>query len=203
MIERRLSFSFLLNEAVQRDAERVTAEEIRLMAEQLEQGLGGVYTVLAEELQLPLIRRIMFLMERDGELPPVPKGLVEPQITTGLEAIGRGNDKQRLTEFLSTIATALGPDQFLSYINPTELIRRFAAADGIDTAGLVRSEEELQAEQAQAEQAMLAQSLTQGAISNGSTNPPQIPAGAAPAAGATPAPVPGGWSPRKIRGRNR
>ena len=192
MIERRLSFSFLLNEAVQRDAERVTAEEIRLMAEQLEQGLGGVYTVLAEELQLPLIRRIMFLMERDGELPPVPKGLVEPQITTGLEAIGRGNDKQRLTEFLSTIATALGPEQFLSYINPTELIRRFAAADGIDTAGLVRSEEELQAEQAQAEQAMLAQSLTQGAISNGSTNPPQIPAGATPTAGATPAPVSGG-----------
>ena len=79
MIERRLSFSFLLNEAVQRDAERVTAEEIRLMAEQLEQGLGGVYTVLAEELQLPLIRRIMFLMERDGELPPVPKDWLNPR----------------------------------------------------------------------------------------------------------------------------
>ena len=147
------------------------------MAEQLEQGLGGAYTVLAEELQLPLIKRIMFLMERDNELPPIPPGLVEPQITTGLEAIGRGNDKARLTEFLSTVATALGPEQFLQYINPTELIRRFAAADGIDTGGLVISEEELQAQQAQQEQAMLAQSLTQGAIQNGSTNPAQIPSG--------------------------
>lgn len=181
MIERRLSFSFLLNEAVQRDAERVTAEEIRLMSEQLEVGLGGAYTVLAEELQLPLIQRVMFLMERDGELPPVPKGLVSPQITTGLEAIGRGNDKQRLTNFLSTIATALGPEQFLQYINPSELIRRFAASDGIDTAGLVRSEEEIQQGQDQQEQAMLAQQLTQGAIQSGATQPPQItPNGAGP-----------------------
>ena len=144
------------------------------MSEQLEVGLGGAYTVLAEELQLPLIQRVMFLMERDGELPPIPEGLVQPQVTTGLEAIGRGNDKQRLTEFLGTIATALGPEQFLQYINPTELIRRFAASDGIDTAGLVRSEEELQQQQAQSEQAMLAQQLTQGAIQNGSTQPPQI-----------------------------
>ena len=180
MIERRLSFSFLLNEAVQRNAERVTAEEIRLMAEQLEQGLGGVYSVLAEELQLPLIKRVMFLMERDGELPPIPEGLVEPAVTTGLEAIGRGNDKQRLTNFLSTIATALGPDQFLQYINPSELIRRFAASDGIDTAGLVRSEEELQQEQAQQEQAMLAQQLTQGAVQNGTAIPQAPQPGGAP-----------------------
>ena len=56
-----------------------------------------------------------------------------------------------------------------------------AGADGIDTAGLVRSEEELQQEQAQQEQAMLAQQLTQGAIQSGATQPPQItPNGAGP-----------------------
>jgi hypothetical protein len=177
LIERRLNFTFLTNEAVQRSAERVTAEEIRLMAEQLEQGLGGVYSILSAELQMPLIRRVMHLMERTGDLPPVPKGLVEPQITTGLEAIGRGNDKQRLTTFLQTVAAAIGPEQFLQYINPTELIRRFAAADGIDTSGLVKDQRQLQAEQAQQQQAMLAQQLTQGAIQSGATAPPQ-PSGA-------------------------
>ena len=40
LLERRISFTFLMNESVQRDAERVTAEEIRLMAEQLESGSG-------------------------------------------------------------------------------------------------------------------------------------------------------------------
>ena len=177
LIERRLQFTFLTNEAVQRDAERVTAEEIRLMAEQLEQGLGGVYSVLSAELQLPLIRRVMHLMEVTGELPEIPKGLVEPQITTGLEAIGRGNDKQRLTTFLQTVAASIGPEQFLQYINPSELIRRFAAADGIDTAGLVKDEQQLQAEQAQMQQANVAQQLAQGAIQSGATAPPQ-PSGA-------------------------
>lgn len=172
VLERRLNFTFLTNEAVQRDAERVTAEEIRLMAEQLEQGLGGVYSILSTELQLPLIKRVMFLMERDGEMPQVPEGLISPQITTGLEAIGRGNDKQRLTNFLQVVATALGPEQFLQYINPSELIRRFAASDGIDIAGLVRSEQELQAQQAQAQEVALEQQLAQGAIQSGAINGP-------------------------------
>jgi hypothetical protein len=183
LIERRLNFTFLTNEAVQRDAERVTAEEIRLMAEQLEQGLGGVYSILSNELQLPLIRRVMHMMERGGEMPAVPKGLIEPQVTTGLEAIGRGNDKQRLTNFLQVVAASIGPEQFLQFINPSELIRRYAASDGIDINGLVKSEQELQAANAQQQQVQLAQQLTQGAVANGLTTPPQPGAGPATAAG--------------------
>jgi hypothetical protein len=191
LIERRLNFTFLSNEAMQRDAERVTAAEIRLMAEMLEAGLGGVYSLLSAELQIPLIRRVMHMMERGGELPPVPKGLVEPQVTTGLEAIGRGNDKQRLTDFLQVVAASIGPEQFLQYINPSELIRRYAASDGIDIAGLVKSEQDMQAEMAQQQQVQLAQQLTQGAVDNGLTGPPQPePAAAPPAGGAGATPVP-------------
>lgn len=174
IIERRLNFAFLSNEAIQRNAERVTAEEIRVMAESLDSGLAGAYSLLSTEMQLPLIQRVLYLMEQDGEVPPIPEGLISPQITTGLEAIGRGNDKARLTEFLQTISAALGPEQFLSFINPSELIRRFAASDGIDIAGLVKSEQELQAEQAQGQQLQLEQQLAQGAIQNGATAPPQV-----------------------------
>lgn len=196
LIERRLNFSFLTNESLQRDAERVTAEEIRLMAEQLEQGLGGIYSILSAELQLPLIRRVMHMMERTGEMPEVPAGLVEPQVTTGLEAIGRGNDKQRLTNFLQVVAASLGPEQFLQYINPSELIRRFAASDGIDIAGLVKEEQQLQAEQAQQQEAMLAQQLTQGAIQSGATSPPQPSGGATGGPDqSTAGPIPAGAAP--------
>jgi len=189
ILERRIQVTFLSNEAVQRNAERVTAAEIRLMAESLEAGLGGVFSLLSAEMQLPLINRMMYLMTEAGEFPPIPSGMVQPVVSTGLEAIGRGNDKARLTEFLQTIAAALGPDQFASYINPSELVRRFAAADGIDTAGLVKTEEELQAEQAQSEQAMLAQQLTQGAIQNGTATAPQPTNGISPtgSAGGVPA----------------
>lgn len=187
LLERRLNFTFLTNEAVQRDAERVTAEEIRLMAEQLEQGLGGIYSILSSELQLPLIKRVMHLMERSGEITQIPEGLVSPQITTGLEAIGRGNDKQRLTNFLQVVAASIGPEQFLQYINPTELIRRYAASDGIDIAGLVKSEEELQAQQAQAQQVALEAQLAEGAIRNGGVNTPQPPEGGAGSGAGAPA----------------
>ena len=46
--EERMSFAFLLNAAVQRDAERVTAQEIRYMANELETALGGVYSLLSQ-----------------------------------------------------------------------------------------------------------------------------------------------------------
>ncbi|MBU4576005.1 MAG: head-tail connector protein, partial [Proteobacteria bacterium] len=45
----RLSFAFMLNTAIQRNAERVTAEEIRYMAGELEDALGGAYAILSQE----------------------------------------------------------------------------------------------------------------------------------------------------------
>ena len=105
-------------------------------------------------------------------MPPLPKGLIKPQITTGLEAIGRNNEKARLTNFLQIIGATLGPEALLNYINPSELIKRYAAADSIEIAGLVKTEEELQAEQSQQEELALQQQLTANAIQSGATNPP-------------------------------
>ena len=107
---------------------------------------------------------------------------MNPQITTGLEAIGRGNDKQRLTNFLQVTSAAIGPEQMLSLINPSELIRRFAASDGIDIAGLVKSEEELQAQQSQQQRVALEQQLADNAIASGATNAPPTAAVPGPAA---------------------
>ena len=152
------------------------------MAEQLESGLAGVYSMLSQELQLPLIKRVLFLMEQAGEIPPIPVDLVNPQITTGLEAIGRGNDKQRLTNFLQVTTAALGPEQMLSLINPSELIRRFAASDGIDIAGLVKTEEELQAQQSQQQRVALEQQKADNAIASVATNSPPTAAVPGPAA---------------------
>lgn len=56
-IEERLSFAMLLNTAIQRNAERVTAAEIRYMAQELEDALGGIYSILSQEFQKPYILR--------------------------------------------------------------------------------------------------------------------------------------------------
>jgi hypothetical protein len=157
-IEQRLSFAFLLNSAIQAGAagrDRVTAEEIKMVANELESGLGGVYSVLSVELQLPLVKRKMALMERQKRLPKLPKDIVRPQITTGLDALGRGNDKAKLIEFLQTIAGTLGPETMARFVDNRELITRLAAADGLDTYKLIKSEEQLMAEDQQ--QAMMMQ----------------------------------------------
>ena len=157
-IEQRLSFSFLLNSAIQAGTsgrDRVTAEEIKMVAQELEAGLGGIYSILSVELQLPLVNRKMALMERQGRLPKLPKDIVKPQITTGLDALGRGNDKIKLIEFLQTIAGTLGPEVMARYVNSRELITRLAASDGLDTYKLIKSEEQLMAEEQQ--QAMMMQ----------------------------------------------
>lgn len=156
-INERLSYAFLLNSAVQRNGERVTAEEIRYMAGELETALGGIYSILSLEFQLPLVSRIMFAMERKKRLPVLPKGTVKPVIVTGMEALGRGNDLNKLDQFIQPILQV--PD-LASRINMGDYLTRRGTALGIDMKGLIKSDEQIAEEQAQAQQmAMMQQGL--------------------------------------------
>ena len=154
-LEERLSFAFLLHTAIQRQAERVTAQEIRYMAEQLETAMGGVYSLLSQEFQLPLVSILMKRMESKNEIPSLPKGSVQPTIITGIEALGRGNDLQKLREFVAEIGNLaqINPAVVQS-LNPDDLIKRIATGLGIDTDGLIKSEEQLAQEQAAQEEQM-------------------------------------------------
>jgi hypothetical protein len=77
-ITERLAYAFLMNSAIQRNGERVTAEEIRYMAGELEDALGGVYSVLAQELQLPLVTRLIDRMQKAKKLPELAQGCCTP-----------------------------------------------------------------------------------------------------------------------------
>jgi hypothetical protein len=159
-INERLSFAFLLNSAVQRSGERVTAEEIRYMANELESALGGIYSILSQEFQLPLVKRIMFQMERSKRLPVLPEGTVQPVIVTGMEALGRGNDLSKLNMFFQAAAQIA---QLPPEINKSDALTRTGSALGIDMKGLVKSEEQLQAEmQAAQQQQMMAMAMEKG-----------------------------------------
>jgi len=157
-VNTRLSFAFLLNTAIQRQAERVTAEEIRRMAQELEDALGGNFAVFSQELQLPLVQRVEDRMERSKKLPKLPKGVVEPQITTGLEALGRGHDLTKIQVFIQQVVMPLGEEGF-KRINIDDLIKRGGVSLGIDMDGLVKSPEQMQQEeqalQQQQQQAMM------------------------------------------------
>jgi hypothetical protein len=149
-IRERLSYAFLLAESTIRNAERVTAEEVRLTTAAVERQLGGIYSILSQELQLPLVRRLMAIMSKEKRLPKVPDEYVKPMIVTGVDALGRGNDLAKLDTFLIGLQQVIGPEALLQYVNVSEYLNRRAAALGIDTDGLVKSEEEIMAERQQA-----------------------------------------------------
>lgn len=158
VITERLSFSFLLNSAIQRNGERVTAEEVRWMASELEDTLGGIYSILSQEFQLPLVRRLMNQMTAQKMIPDLPKEALQPTITTGMEALGRGHDLNRLNAFMQQLAPLGSAVQ--QYLNVGDYITRIGTALGLDMKGLVRSEEEVQQQIQQQQMMQMAQSAT-------------------------------------------
>jgi hypothetical protein len=149
-LEKRLNEAFLILSV--RQSERTTAEEVRMTQMELEQQLGGLFGLLTIEFLVPYLNRKLSIFQKTGEIPRIPKGMVKPIIVAGINSLGRGQDVQALGGFLSTIAQTMGPDAIMQYINPDEVIKRLAAAQGIDVLNLVKSVEERQQEQQQAAQ---------------------------------------------------
>lgn len=164
-ISERLSYAFLLHSAVQRQGERVTAEEIRYVAGELDQGMGGVYSLLSEEFQIPSAHLFSIRMEHERKVPPLPKEITSTSIVAGIDALGRGNDLQNLDALIAGAAQMGGAEVIGRYVNLGEYFKRRGAALGVDMGGLIRSDEEIAQADQQAQLMALAQNLGPQAIS--------------------------------------
>ena len=178
-IIQRLSQMFVMHLGVRRDAERVTAEETRMVIRALEGSLGGTYALLALELQLPLVKVFQAKAEESGELPALPtpeKGGpgVTPQITTGVEALGRGEDYGRYSQFVESLLQTLGPEVAMKYINAPDLIKRMGASLNIDMKGLIKTPEQIQMEEQQAMEMQQQMMMQQGMMDAGKAAAPQL-----------------------------
>ena len=160
-IERRLLEAFLVMNI--RQAERVTAEEVRLTQLELEQQLGGIFSLLTIEFLIPYLNRTLLVLQRNNEIPKLPKDIVRPTIVAGINALGRGQDRESLTQFIGTIAQTLGPEALMKFVEPLEAIKRLAAAQGIDVLNLIKTQEQIDQEMQAMQQAQAQQSLVQQA----------------------------------------
>ncbi len=166
-LERRIAEAFLV--LTVRQSERTTAEEVRLTQLELEQQLGGLFSLLTVEFLVPYLNRKLLVMQRSGELPRYPKNLVKPTIVAGINALGRGQDRESLTNFIMTIAQTIGPEGMMQFLNPDEFIKRLAAAQGIDVLNLVKSMDQQQQEQQAAMEQQQEMELTKQAAALEST----------------------------------
>lgn len=141
----RLSHAFLLQSGTVRDAERVTAEEIRAMAQELEDVLGGVYTVLAQELQLRVVRRLIATLKARGQFPKLPKGALNPAIVTGFDALGRGHELNRMRAYFNDGIQMFG-EGFMGQFDPSAVAQVLATHHNVTIAGLLKTQEQLDQE---------------------------------------------------------
>ena len=160
-LERRLLEAFLVMNV--RNAERVTAEEVRLTQLELEQQLGGIFSLLTVSFLIPYLDRTLLVLQRSNEIPKLPKDLVRPSIVAGVNALGRGQDREALNMFIMTLSQTLGPEAIMRYINPMEAIKRLAAAQGIDVLNLVKTQEEMAQEKQQSMETQQNQTLLEQA----------------------------------------
>ena len=163
-LQQRLSRAYLLNSAIQRNAERVTAEEIRYMAQELESTLGGLYSIIADEFQRPYVTLRVEYMRQEKLIPFLDTNTVKLQIVTGVDALGRGQDATRLTQWVTTIMQTLGPQVALQYMKVGEFMKALASGIGIDDVSLIKSDEEMQAAMGEAQQQALLEKVAPNAV---------------------------------------
>lgn len=179
--EQTLGQVFLLNSAVQRQAERVTAAEVRIVANELEQALGGVFSDISRDLLIPLIRRVMFMMLKDGILIPdsdptasamkaeleSEDGVLTIKVKAGLEALNREVENEKMTVIMDRAAALPEPGQ-QALIWPG-LINRWLSTYGVETTGIVKSVQMLAEEAQAAQQQAMQQAAQQQAIQSSGT----------------------------------
>ena len=169
----RLSHAFLLTTGTVRDAERVTAEEIRMQAQELEDVLGGVYTVLAAELQQKVVRRLIERLKAQGRFPSLPSGTINPIIVTGFAALGRGHELNKLRQYFAD-GTALYGETFMAEFDSGAIADRLATHHNIDVVALRKTDEQKKAEQEAQMNAQVAEKTLgpiAGAVAGATVNP--------------------------------
>ena len=151
-IIQRLAFAFLLNSAIQRNGERVTAEEIRLMARELDEAMGGVYASISQTVQRWWVMRFLHLLDReDRDFPKLPKtNIVSIKVITGIDTLGRNAEAENLRELAQDITSVFGQEAAAKQMSISEYGARQAANKGIPTDGLFREAATIASEEQQA-----------------------------------------------------
>lgn len=164
--ERRVAQGFLMTANVIRDAERVTAEEIRRVAQELESSLGGVYSALASQIQRPIANWLL-----KGAGSDLTGTGMELAIVTGLDALSRSGDLDSFDLALSYLAkfSAMPEDLQMRFDYPT-VVAFVGNGVGIDLAAMMKTKDQYEADlAAAAERRVAEQSATAAGNAIGAT----------------------------------
>lgn len=135
-MKKELAEAFLNATASIRDAERVTKHEVQMIASELEAAFGGIYTSIAENIQIPLIENGMDELKIEGG------GDVDVIITAGVEALGRNIEMSKINNLLNELgmlAGLVGAEKVASTINTPAITSAMVANSGVASKNFILS----------------------------------------------------------------
>jgi hypothetical protein len=151
-VMQRLARAFLVTSAVVRQAERVTAEEVTKVSQELEEVLGAVYSEQVVTFQTPYVGKKLRILMKLGRITKLPLNTLSLKVIGGAAALGRNAELIKLDQFVGGALQILGPETLAQALNPREYLARKGAALGIETANLIFTEQQAADQQAQNQQ---------------------------------------------------
>ncbi|CAH0343723.1 portal protein [Rhizobium sp. CECT 9324] len=157
---RRLGQAFLMFSSVQRQGERVTAEEWRILAQEIDQAMGGLYSSVAQTSQRYFVLRFIFLHEEsDKSIGKLPKDLVNVSVVTGIDSLGQSTEGTNLREFMVEAGEALNNPVVEKYLHVDDYLRRLAAVKNVKSEGLVKDQQTRDQDSANAQNSSMQQTI--------------------------------------------
>ena len=152
-MERAVSQAFLMSSGGVRDAERVTAEEIRFFAKEIESAYGGLYSTMSLVWQMKEAQWAM--SQVDESIPDV----LEVKISTGMDALSQETALDSLRMSLSDLGLLNGvPEDVRGVLSATRIAKFLFMNRNLPFDQFTLTDEELQqraAEQQQQQQALM------------------------------------------------
>jgi len=169
ILRREIGKAFLMDSSSIPTGDRVTATAVRMIGQELEHVLGGAFSSIARDLMKPIVQRAVFLMMSQGEVDERLKdmfdsqGLLDIEIVTGLQALSRDTDLQKLMQMGEMVRNL--PEQAAGMFRWDQFGKALITSLGFAPDAWIKTEEQVQQEQmAMQQQQMQMQAQQQAQI---------------------------------------
>lgn len=177
-MRREVAEAFLMTSGAIPSGDRVTATAVRMIGSELETVLGGAFSAIARDLMEPIVKRAVFVMLNNGDMDErmyeqffEKDGTLSVEIITGLQALSRDSDLQKLMQMGEMVRNL--PPQALQTFRWDSYSKALISSLGFDPRMWVKSEQEIAQEQQMLQQQQMQANIQQqagNAISNGLVN---------------------------------
>ena len=166
--------AFLMTRGAIPTGDRVTATAVRMIGSELETVLGGAFSAIARDLMEPIVKRTVFVMLSNGDMDErmneqffEKDGTLNVEIVTGLQALSRDSDLQKLMQMGDMVRNL--PQEALQTFKWDAYSKALISSLGFDPRMWVKSEDQIAQERAAMQQQAIQQQASQAA-SNGVIN---------------------------------